>query len=134
MATVLAQPHRKGQADPRDPFHESPLGKFVLQHKLDRLCYDDALNFANLIRRFFAVKGVPQIRSGHVARDGLELSAEAVRRLQGLLDALEGRLRKVSRNGLSAVRQLAFFEREVPAGQAEAAARVLAELAAQVRS
>jgi hypothetical protein len=76
MATALAQPHRRGSKDPRDPFLESPLGRFILWHKLDRLCYDDALNFAKLVRRVFATKGVPQaVRDGHVARDGLGLSA-----------------------------------------------------------
>jgi hypothetical protein len=60
MAVALAQPHRKGARDPRDPYLESPLGRFVLKHKLDRLCYDTALGYAGLVRAAFASLGIPQ--------------------------------------------------------------------------
>jgi hypothetical protein len=133
-AVALAQPHRRGTRDPRDPFHECPLGKFILARKLDRLSYDDALNFATLVRRVFSVRGIPQAtKDGHVVRDGLGMTAEAARHLQELLGALEARLRKVSRSGFSALRTLAVFERATPEEQAEAVVAVLQELAAQGR-
>jgi hypothetical protein len=50
----------RGAHDARDPFLESPLGRFILQFKLDRLCFDNALNFVQLVRRVYAAKGVPQ--------------------------------------------------------------------------
>jgi hypothetical protein len=129
MAVVLAQPHRKGD---RDPLRESSLGQFVLRHRLDRLCYDAALDFARLTRRVFASKGVPQPhRDGHRTPDNwLGLSAEAARHLQHELEQLEKRLRSVSRDGFSATRQLAVFEREASPDQAEETVRVLLELAA----
>jgi hypothetical protein len=126
---VLAQPHRRGS---NDPFCESPLGQFVLRHRLDRLCYDAALDFARLTRRVFASKGVPQPhRDGHRTPDnGLGLSAEAARHLQRELEQLEKRLRSISRDGFRGTRQLAIFEREALPEQAQEAMRVLLELAA----
>jgi hypothetical protein len=132
MAVALAQPHRRGSKDPRDPFLESPLGRFISQLKLDRLCFDNALNFAQLVRRVFAAKGVPQPhRDGHRTPDNwLGLSTEAPRHLERELEELEKRLKNVSRSGFSAARQLVIFERETLPEQAEVTASVLRELAA----
>jgi hypothetical protein len=127
MSVVLAQPHRRGS---KDPFCESPLGRFVLRHGLDRLCYDIALDYAQLVRCFFAAKGVPQAtKDGHRTPDGArELTAEAAQCLQNELEQIEEKLRGVSRSGLAAMRELAVFEREAPLAQAKETASVLREL------
>jgi hypothetical protein len=130
MAVALAQPHRRGN---KDPLLESPLGRFILRHGLDRLCYDNALNFAQLVRRVFAAKGVPQpVRDGHrpMPDNWLGLSTEAARHLQHELEQLEKRLRGVSRDGFDAMRQLAVFEREALSEQTQETMRVLLELTA----
>jgi hypothetical protein len=57
MAVALAQPHRKGS---KEPLLESPLGQFVLRQELPRVCYDSALDYSKLVRRSFAVAGIPQ--------------------------------------------------------------------------
>jgi hypothetical protein len=126
MSVVLAQPHRRGS---RDPFCESPLGRFVLRHSLDRLCYDAALSYARLVRRVFAAKGVPQpVRDGHCPTPGRELSAETARHLQSTLEQIEERLRGISRIGANAVRQLAVYEREASPAQTVEASLVLLDL------
>jgi hypothetical protein len=124
---ALSQPHRRGS---NDPFLESPLGRFVLCHKLDRLVYDAALGYAKLVRRIFAIRGIPQgCGDGHKVLDtGREMTAETARCLQDRLDQVERRLRSVSRDGLNAARQLAVFEREVSLSQADGAALILREL------
>jgi hypothetical protein len=80
----------------------------------------------------YAAKGVPQpVRDGHRVPDNwLGLSTEAARHPQHELEQLEKRLRGVSRDGFSATRQLAIFERETLPEQAQEAMRVLLELAA----
>jgi hypothetical protein len=108
---------------------ESALGRFVLNHRLDRLRYDAGLRYANLVRRFLAVKGVPQPANGYHVPDGArEVTAETARRLESMLREIDKRLRSVSRSGTAAVRQMAVFEREALPEQAEAAAEVLREL------
>jgi hypothetical protein len=125
-AVVLAQPHRRGS---RDPFCESPLGRFVLRHGLDRLTYDAALGYAHLVRRVFAAKGIPQpVRDGHRATPGQEMRAETARHLQNTLEQIEKRLRGIGHGGVDAVCELAVYEREALPGQTEEASLVLLEL------
>jgi hypothetical protein len=55
---VLRQPHRRLNGFNRnDPFLESELGRFVLKHGLDRLCYDVALSYGRLAGRVFSTRG-----------------------------------------------------------------------------
>jgi hypothetical protein len=123
---VLAQPHRHGSLD---PFCESFLGQFILHHRLDRLCYDAALSYANLVRRLFAVKGIPQPGNGHHVPDGArEMTAEIARHIESMLQQVDKRLLGISRSGTAAVRQMAVFEREALPEQADEAAEVLREL------
>jgi hypothetical protein len=91
MAVALAQPHRRGN---RDPFLESPLGRFVLAQELPRIVYDSALDYAALVRRSFAVAGIPQpLSTGvHATREG-EMTVEAARALQNQLQQVDKRLR-----------------------------------------
>jgi hypothetical protein len=71
-ATALNQPHRRNARDPKDPYNESPLGRLILRQELPRVCFDHALNYAQLVRRLFAAKGVPQpVRTGiHKTAEG----------------------------------------------------------------
>jgi hypothetical protein len=108
---------------------ESPLGQFVLRQQLPRICYDSALDYARLVRRNFAAKGVPQpVATGYHATGDREISTEAARALQNQLQQVEKRLGGISRAGLSALRALAVDERE--ALSEEEGSLILLELAA----
>jgi hypothetical protein len=124
--TVLRQPHRNGDVD---PFRESPLGRFVLKHELDRLCYDAALTYGRVAGRVFSSRGAtkPILGTRPSTGNGKEMSAETARRLQGELTKLDAKLGKISRVGLRALLDLAMFEVEV-SGEDEAAATVLRAL------
>jgi hypothetical protein len=105
------------------------LGRFILDHRIDRLAYDAALAYANVVRRFLAVKGVPQPGNGHHVADGTrEVTTEVAKRLEGMLQEIDRRLRGISRTGTAAVRMIAVFEREALPAHAEEAAEVLREL------
>jgi hypothetical protein len=126
MAVALAQPHRRGN---RDPFCESALGQLVLRQLLPRNCYDAALGYATLVRRSFAVAGIPQpVTTGVHATANREMTAEAARHLQNELREIEKRLGGISRAGLLALRSLAVDERET--FSEEEASLILLELAA----
>jgi hypothetical protein len=123
---ALAQPHRKGD---RDPLRESPLGRLVLRQELPRICYDAALAYGALVRRAFAVAGIPQpVGTGYHPTGEQEISTEGARRLQNELREIEKKLRGISRSGLSGLRELAVHERGVLSQ--EEASLVLLELAA----
>jgi len=94
MAVALAQPHRAGAENPKDVLLESPLGRFILQFKLDRNCFDAALAYARLTRRVFAARGIPQPhKDGHKAAEGgFGLSAETARHLRSMLEEIDKRL------------------------------------------
>jgi hypothetical protein len=130
VAAVLAQPHRRGAKDPKDPFNESPLGRLILRQELPRITYDNALAYAGLVRRLFAAKGVPQpVDTGVHPTADREMSTEMARALQRQLAEVEKKLSVISRAGLSALRVVAVDERE-PLSE-EAASLILLELAAQ---
>jgi hypothetical protein len=123
------QPHRCHAKDPKDPFLESPLGRFVLRQELPRICYDIALDYAKLVRRSFAAAGIPQpVTTGYHATGDCEMSAEVARRLQNELREIEKKLRGISRAGLSGLRALAVDER--PALLEEDTSLALLELTA----
>src|SRR5262245_17430418 len=127
MAVALAQPHRKGN---KDPLCESPLGRLIMRQELPRICFDNALNYAQLVRRLFATKGIPQpVTTGVHATADREMSREMARALQYELQRIEQRLAGISRAGLSGLRSLAVDERE--ALSEEGASLVLLELAAE---
>jgi hypothetical protein len=134
MSVALRQPHRRFAKDPRDPFHESFLGKFILANKIDRLAFDAALSFARLTRQVFAARGIPQpTATGHRATGEREISSAAAKHLQDELKSLEKRLRAVSEAGTRAVREMSLFEREAPDEYSDDAAAVLADLALLTR-
>lgn len=58
MLTVLKQPHRRGN---RSQLSENPLGRFCLEHRLDRALYDAADAYGTLRRKWQAQAGAPMI-------------------------------------------------------------------------
>jgi hypothetical protein len=128
VSVAVSQPHRRGAKDPRDPFHESVLGRFVLAHKLDRFCYDAALTYGQKSRRLYAYLGIPRPCGDGRRILGLNVLPQAVRQLRDELDELDKRLCSVSCAGVHALKEMAVFERVAPAEEAEAAAAVLREL------
>jgi hypothetical protein len=125
---VLAQPHRRGQGQDRnDPFTESPLGRFVLKHKLDRLCYDAALAYGRLAGRVFSSRGAtrPILGTRTSTGSGNEMTTATARRLQRELAEVDAGLGK---NGIRALRTLALFELEALPEDEEAAVTALRAL------
>jgi hypothetical protein len=123
---VLSQPHRQGQ-DRNDPFLESPLGRFVLKHKLDRLCYDSALAYGRLAGKVFSSRGAtrPILGTRSSTGSGKEMSTATARHLQRELEQVDKRLCK---NGIRALRTLALFELEALPEDTEAAVATLRAL------
>src|ERR1700730_14475530 len=50
---VLSQQHRRGETDQRI---ESPLGRLTLKHKLDRAYFDAGLEYAGMVRCYYAAR------------------------------------------------------------------------------
>ena len=124
MAVALSQPHRRGN---RDPLLESPLGRFVLKHKLDRLCYDSALSYGRLAGRVFSTRGAsrPILGTRPEAGSRPEMSSEKARHLQRELELVGKRLRN---EGIRALRTLALFELEALPEDTEAGLATLRAL------
>jgi hypothetical protein len=129
MGVALAQPHRRLNGfDRRDPLLESPLGRFVLEHKLDRLCYDGALAYGRLAGKVFSSRGAtrPILGTRSSAGSGKEMSAATARHLQRELDQVDKQLRAIG--GIRALRTLALFELEELPEDTEAAVATLRAL------
>jgi hypothetical protein len=126
---VLSQPHRRGQ-DRNDPFLESPLGRFVLKHKLDRLCYDAALTYGRLAGRVFSSRGAtrPILGMRSSMGSGKEMSAETARHLQRELERVDKELRAFGQDGIRALRTLTLFELEALPEDTKAAVATLRAL------
>jgi hypothetical protein len=121
---VLAQPHRRG-FDRNDPYAESPLGRFVLKHKLDRLCYDSALTYGRLAGKVFSSRDAtrPILGTRSSVGSGKEMSTAVARHLQRELEQVDKQLGK---NEIRALRTLALFELEELPEDSEAAVAAFA--------
>ncbi len=84
-ATVLAQPHRRGNYD---QLCSSALGRHVLDHRLRRELYDAGEEYAATTRRWRAAKGVPEPFITGGRGNGSGTTDEAVERLESRLDAM----------------------------------------------
>jgi len=62
--TVLAQPHRQGDTS---ELCESVFGRFVLQHKCGRECYEGGMEYFQLVYRWRRAKGIPNPMRLHEA-------------------------------------------------------------------
>ena len=80
LRVILTQPHRRGTENPMDQKHESSFGRFCIRRKLREEIYTAGGQFAALVRRWRAAKGVPtQLRLGE-GGSGLGPSDETVAR------------------------------------------------------
>jgi hypothetical protein len=135
--TVLAQPHRRGERE--DQKQESPLGRFVMRHRLRTELYDAGIEYAGMVRCYYAAKlpagamrGIPQL-PGDDRGSGNGVSPEKAIWLEKELRQLEGPLKSLSRRGFSALRMLAVHEREIMVSSERMAAEVLYLLAVMLK-
>lgn len=127
--TVLMQPHRRGDTDPR---RESPLGRFCLRNKLGREMYDTGIEYGGLVRQFFAAKGIPQ-PSSDGGGTGRGVSPEKAVKLKEELERLEKPIKRSNPVGFSAVRKLTVHEQEIPPPAEPETVSVLYYLAQMLR-
>jgi hypothetical protein len=108
---VANQPHRLGVDD---PLLESPLGRFVLRHKLHRAAFDAGLAFGTLSHRYLSAKArgtdIREAPSG----SGADISEEKAKWLAAEVARIERPLREMSPVGFAAVSMMAVYEREPP--------------------
>ncbi len=84
-ATVLAQPHRRGNYD---QLCASALGRFVLNHKMRRELFEAGEEYAGTVRRWRAAKGIPEPFLNSARGNGVGPSDEAVERLEQRVTAM----------------------------------------------
>ena len=85
MRVVLAQPHRRGS---RSQLAECPLGRFCLEHKLDRELFDAGEAYATLKRRWLAAWDTPL--PDRLGGSGGDIDKETLDRWRELITAWEG--------------------------------------------
>ncbi len=100
-ATVLAQPHRRGNYD---QLCATALGRHVLDHGLLRELYDAGEEYAQTTHRWRALKGVPVGLQAVGIGSGAEIADEAVKRLSKRLDDM--RKAVVANGGAETLRAL----------------------------
>ncbi len=127
-ATVLAQPHRRGN---QDQLCASPLGRHVLDCRLRRELYDAGEEYTETTRRWRAAKGVPVGLIVVGAGSGRELSDEVVLRLQSRLNAMrKAVIDGAGESALSALDRVALDHETIPGAvgfRVTAALLILAE-------
>ena len=126
---VANQPHRRDFPNSHDELLESPLGRFVLRHSLDRALYRGGLAFGTLVRRYLSAKARPADIREAPSGSGADLPEEKARRLAQDVTRIEGVLRPLSPLGFSAVQAMSVYEREPPPGSEIEAVGVLFGLA-----
>jgi hypothetical protein len=107
---VLMQPHRGGDSDQR---RASALGRFVMDHKLRPELYDAGNEYAGLVRRLWAAKGVPSDQRGAAGSMGLGPSDATVRGWEKREEALRTALMRLSSQTFLNIRRITVEEREV---------------------
>lgn len=85
MRVVLAQPHRRGN---RSQLAESPLGRFVLENKLDRELFDAGEAYAGLKRRWLAAWDTPL--PDRLGGPGRDIDCETLAQWKQTIEAWEG--------------------------------------------
>ncbi len=111
-ATVLAQPHRRGNTD---QMCSSALGRHVLDCRLRRELYDAGEEYASTTRRWRAAKGVPEPFIAGAKGNGAGASDEAVERLSARLNAMRKYVTVTSGpEALSALDKVALEDRDTP--------------------
>lgn len=109
MLTVLKQPHRRGN---RSQLAENPLGRFCLEHRLDRALYDAGDAYGTLRRKWAAMAGAPlPDRLG--GNGGGDVTLEDWKKWGARLRAWEAEMKRAGgKDGLAAVVALLFDKPE----------------------
>lgn len=84
MRVVLAQPHRRGN---RSQLAESPLGRFVLENRLDRELFDAGEAYGSLKRQWVSAWGAKMMERHGGA--GGDIDCETLKRWKELIEAWE---------------------------------------------
>lgn len=109
LAVVLAQPHRQGDTH---QWRGSALGRFILAHKLRPELYDVGEEYAALVRRLRAAKGVPMPEKPARAGMGLGPSDATVRGWERREEALRTVLMRLGTQVYLNVRRLTVEDRD----------------------
>gem|GEM_PF-3052193 len=110
MQTVLAQPHRRGN---RSQLAENPLGRFCLEHRLDRALYDAADVYGTLRRKWQAQSGAPMPDRLGGTGNGADVSLEDWERWGARIREWEREMTRAGgKHGLDCVVALLFDKPE----------------------
>ena len=111
-----------------------------MRHKLDRAYFDAGVEYAGMVRCFYAAKmpsgamcGIPQLPGDDRVNSGNGVSQEKAVWLEKELKRLETPLKSLSRRGFSALRMLAVHDREIALEAEKVAIVVLTELGRLLR-
>jgi hypothetical protein len=130
MKQVISQPHRRGNIDQQC---ESPLGRFCLRNKLDRAIYVAGISYGSLVRFYLHAKAVRVDINEGVGGSGAGVASEKAQKLAKDVWEIDYVLRQINPIGLSAVKDLAVFEREIHPSVTFDAIGVLTGLARHLR-
>ena len=124
--TVLRQPHRKGDTDQR---RASALGRFVLAYRMRSEIYDSGNEYAELVARWRAARGIPtDVRLG-VGGCGEGPADETVREWNKKIEMVHAAITLVAKPGLPLIRTLILDDRDIDATDAIVTQSALSELA-----
>lgn len=125
-AVVLAQPHRMGETS---DLAGSAFGRFCLRIKAKRALYDAGQDYAGLVRRWRAAKGVPMdVRLG-VGGSGDGPSDATVKGWERTMVSLDVAMLGCTREGYYAMRSLVLDDQEVVGGLDDAVKTALFTMA-----
>jgi hypothetical protein len=113
MAVVLAQPHRRGSEDKRCA---SALGRFVLAQGLRSEVYDAGIEYAALVNRWRAAKGIPTTVRQGIGGNGEGPSDATVQSWASQIARIELAIVPISHPGFLAMRRLALDDENIPSG------------------
>jgi hypothetical protein len=92
---VCMQPHRRGADDPSHKWLECALGRYCLAHSLHHALFSAGQDYAALIRRWRAAKGVPTEDRIGVGGSGVGPSPRTVAKWEAEIEAIEQMLMRM---------------------------------------
>jgi hypothetical protein len=125
-AVVLAQPHRRGNADPRCA---SVFGRFCLRLKLRAELNDAGEEYAATVKRWRAAKGIPTPFHNEATGSGRGAADPTVAAWQRQMLAMERAMMDAGLKALLAVKQLTLDGNELAMDQDAAGVEGLMALA-----
>jgi hypothetical protein len=126
MATVLAQPHRRGN---HDRMAESALGRFVAAHGLKEVVYVAGGKYADLVAGWREAKGIPVEGRRSARGHGEGPTPEEVETWGKRIGAIRLSIATLTHGGLLAMNTLVLDDRDIPAAANFDAQIALGELA-----